>query len=538
MKRRLFLLSIMLFTLSLNAQEYKWATGYYGYQDEQGRGITNSQNGDIYSCGYFTSDVFTAGNQSLNRNSEIRDIYIAKCDANGETLWLDNPGGTEAQEAHFIITDTEDNVYVTGVFQSDFTFGQMQFDAMANTDAFLIKYSNTGAKIWAKRLGSDGNMFARDLAIDADGNIYASGWFQWGDLYIEDTVLINNGGSDFYLAKFSPDGELIWAKSYGGFDNDYVLDVSIDHSGFIYLCGGFESNELVFGDDTLRNHGSTKKATFIVKLDADGTAYWADSHDQGFDQQFDEVRFDQNDNIYLAGHFKNIFAFAGDTVYTDGSQYDLILLKYNSLNQEQWMRHFSSSGGDRPSGMELDEYGNIYYGATFEGGLSIGDTIIPCAGYLDFMISKLDSVGELVWIRSSGGEGADDCRNMALIGPDKIGLTGFFTSPSISLGEFTLNNNGMSDAFIGLMDTDTQIGADEITTIEHINFYPNPFRDQITLNKTVWRIELFDLKGQLLFTAGNTNNIDIKRELPAAIYILRVTNESSAQPNTYKVVKR
>lgn len=84
------------------------------------------------------------------------DMFIAAFDINGEGLWIEKAGGQfeDFNEAHCL--DEEGNIYLTGSYRGiiDFSDGsQINTGGVTNMDAYLIKFSPDGNKIWARTLG-------------------------------------------------------------------------------------------------------------------------------------------------------------------------------------------------------------------------------------------------------------------------------------------------------------------------------------------------------------------------------------------------
>src|SRR5205814_1304186 len=86
--------------------------------------ITVDGTGNVYVAGEYFSAVCLFDNFSQTNAGVFSDIFIAKCDTDGNVLWVKRAGGTSADYATGIATDTAGNVYVTGYFlSSTATFG-------------------------------------------------------------------------------------------------------------------------------------------------------------------------------------------------------------------------------------------------------------------------------------------------------------------------------------------------------------------------------------------------------------------------------
>lgn len=204
------------------------------------------------------------------------DMFLVKYDSTGTILWAKSATGDSSEYSRSVSTDASGNIYVTGNFDSPtLTFGSTTIVNNGSFDMYLVKYDSAGNVIWAKSAGGADIDHGYNTATDAFGNIYVSGGFKSDSMFIDATTLINSGAFNIYLAKYDSAGTLLWAQKAGGSGTDAGHDVATDAIGNIYLTGYFNSPTLVFGSTTLMNAGSYD--IFIVKYDSTGTVMWAKS---------------------------------------------------------------------------------------------------------------------------------------------------------------------------------------------------------------------------------------------------------------------
>jgi hypothetical protein len=88
-----------------------------------------------------------------------------------------------------------------------------------------------------------------------------------------ETLLESNGSSDVFVAKYNPDGTLVWAVSAGGADGDGGDVVALTPDNQVFVTGVFKG-PAVFGagdpNETVLNTDDTFDL-YIVKYNPDGT---------------------------------------------------------------------------------------------------------------------------------------------------------------------------------------------------------------------------------------------------------------------------
>jgi hypothetical protein len=90
--------------------------------------------------------------------------------------------------------------------------------------------------VWAKSFPAT----ASSVAVDKFGSVYIAGSFG-GTLDFDPGpgtyTLSSAGASDMFVAKFSKEGDLLWARRFGGLRGDGAGDVAVDQDGNAYVTG-------------------------------------------------------------------------------------------------------------------------------------------------------------------------------------------------------------------------------------------------------------------------------------------------------------
>ena len=244
-------------------------------------------------------------------------------------LWAKSAGGTDFDFTYSVAVDISRNTYIAGFFSSLSTsFDTTTLTNVGVRDMFLTKFDSVGNVVWAKSAGGTDVDEMRSVAVDANGNIYVTGWFKSSSIVFGATTLTNAGDGDMFLAKYDALGNVVWAKSTGGPNTDIGSSVALDVLGNTYVVGFFSSSTINFGTTTLTNEGDYDM--FLVKYDAAGNVVWAKrAGGSGLDGAL-SFALDKNGNTYVAGYYESPTLTFGSTTITNAGSGDIFLVKYNS----------------------------------------------------------------------------------------------------------------------------------------------------------------------------------------------------------------
>ncbi len=104
------------------------------------------------------------------------------------------------------------------------TYGDIGGPHVGIADAYLAKYDPEGNLLWTEQLGSSAVEICQSVTVDAFGNAWISG-HTYGTL-----GGINAGYYDAYLAKYDTSGNLLWTEQLGTSVDDKSWSVAVDAS--------------------------------------------------------------------------------------------------------------------------------------------------------------------------------------------------------------------------------------------------------------------------------------------------------------------
>ena len=122
----------------------------------RGLGVALDETGNVYVTGYLQNTVnfapTTSGSGiSATSNSGTDDVFVAKLDPAGRFVWLRTIGGVGNDHASQIAVSANGDVYATGSFRGMVDFGSTQLTSVGGDDIFVTKLDTNGNFQWALR---------------------------------------------------------------------------------------------------------------------------------------------------------------------------------------------------------------------------------------------------------------------------------------------------------------------------------------------------------------------------------------------------
>ncbi|GET32989.1 hypothetical protein PbJCM13498_18520 [Prolixibacter bellariivorans] len=222
--------------------------------------------------------------------------------------------------------EASENVYVSSTAVS----GQFPMKQSAgNMDAYTGKIDITdGSLLWSQRIGGTSYDYAYALATDADNNIFISGNVN-GDFTMDSAdgnfYSATADGMDYFAAKYDSAGNLIWQFIMGGSASDGNLgDIAVNQYGEVYSTAYYLSSDLDFNKQTYSTDGF---ASLLIKLSPEGVPDWAvDFNSSVSSARLWTLSLDANGEILAGGHFKGNLAVGTQNYQAPGAIYNGLLL--------------------------------------------------------------------------------------------------------------------------------------------------------------------------------------------------------------------
>jgi hypothetical protein len=467
-KSTVLILMILLAFNTVHGQNFVWAKQIGGNDFEESRSIAVDVSGNVYTTGSFngTADFDPGSGVSNFISAGGQDIYIHKLNVNGNFVWAKRIGGTGLDEGLAVALDASGNAYVTGYFGGTVDFnpgpGVNNLTSAGELDIFILKLDANGNFVWAKRMGGSGSDIGWSIGIDPFGNVYTTGWF-FNTVDFDPGTGVNNhtsaGYGDIFIQKLNGSGSFLWARTTGGTEIDYGKSVRFDSFGNVYMTGEFQETVDFDPGPGVSNLTTSVGVTdvYIRKMDENGNFLWVKQLiGAGYDGAY-SVGVDSFGNVYTTGYFQDVTDFdPGPGVFnlTSSGVGDIFIQKMDSNGNFLWAKGMGSIGMDVGLSLALDVSGNCYTTGyfvdvvDFDPGPAVYN-LTSDSGDRDIFVQKLDTNGNLLWVKQMGGALTDFSQSIAVDAFENTYITGYF---------------------FGTTDFDPGVGVHNLITVDSDNF--------------------------------------------------------------------
>jgi len=330
-------------------------------------------------------------------------------------------------------------------------------------------------------LGSSALDTFSDIALDAQGNIYAIGKSQADDFPLKDPLQqqgFGGGASDAVLLKLSPGGTALLFSTYlGGEGEDEGMRVLLDQHGLARNSQGArvllsQPEIVVLGNThspnfptTLHNPTLGDQDMFVARVDADGqNLVWSRLLGGSSRDDARDAALDAEGQVTLVGMTQSDdFTPGSGPVYlpTQPGPNSGVVAQLTADGATLTFRSYLGlTGGVIATAVALAPDGGIVVGGQTQGDFPIKQPLPGMGEYQggvnDGFVAKLTpGATDLVFSTYLGGDGNDEVRDLALDSEGTIYLTGTTTSSNFPQTD-PKQNVGGQDGFVGKISADGQ----------------------------------------------------------------------------------
>ncbi len=410
-------------------------------------------------------------------------------------------------------------------------------------DVLLIKSDWFGNELWRKTFGGAKPDFPYHMLATSDGNYFLVGYSQ----------SYGGGDYDILLLKVSPNGDLLWQKTYGGNGNDLARDIIATSDGNYMIVGWSKAA------------GQPDNNANLIKIDPAGTEIWNKKFGSSADDFGNCIKTTSDGGYIMVGQTYGLGASGGDAW----------LVKLNSSGDTTWTKRFGGAQNDEgyyltvaPDGgfvflvrdssnagqdidvrmIKTDASGTVLwnkvYGGnqkdtpkmvqnTADGGFIVA-AISRSFGWInpDMWILKCTSTGDTTWTRHYGGAANEHCYVVREMSDGSYIAVGKAASYGPDFDPIFVKMNSQGTLVVGLEESQDLVG---------FKVYPNPVRNELSFtvaNNSTAKFFIQDVSGRYLNVEFTTHSDLITTDvshLNSGIYLLTVVSEGRRQ--TVKIIK-
>jgi hypothetical protein len=330
-----------------------------------------------------------------------------------------------------------------------------------------LAYAQTPNFKWGYGFGGKSTDKINDIAVDSKRNVIGVGVFYstidmdpsinvFPITAVNTTTTGTTSSQDAFVTKFSSNGKLIWAYSFGNNNTDEIVQIKVDKNDNIYILGLFRDSIDIDPSANIEKikFKGTGSNVFFAKYDSDFNLLWGKNLGCLTNPSSNVIPFnldvDNNGNLFIVGTFQYTVDFNPDTLKSNTltaklfsptatvSTTETFIAKYSTNGDFVWAKQIASPiisstvyGGSTIKNLKFDTANNCFYIGGYYYGLydldpsSNSDTIKSNAANgkkNDLFIAKYDTACSYIWSKGIGGEGSELLTSMDIDANGNIGI--------------------------------------------------------------------------------------------------------------------
>jgi uncharacterized delta-60 repeat protein len=450
----------------------RWAKSIPGLGNDSGTAIT-----------ILSDDSFVATGSFYGTTENIVNTFITRYNSNGTRVWIKGTGESGKDSGSGITTLSDDSTVITGGFEGSVIFGPDEpnetiLTSSGDEDIFIARFNPDGTLVWAKSAGGSSGDRGEGITTLSDNSTIITGEFgvpygdtaTFGEGEPNQTILTSAGYRDVFIARYNPEGTLVWAKRAGGsnLETGYgITTISDDSIAIIGYFGTPNGGTTIFGEGEPNETILTSAGSydiFIAKLNPDGSLIWAKhsggpEHDRGF-----EIRTLSDNSTVVTGDFALLDGGTAtfgegepnETILTSKGRSEIFLARYNPDGTLAWAKGAGGPEMDTGNGITTLRNNSLVVTGCFAGTATFGsgepnETVLSASGW-DIFIARYNQDGTLAWVKSAGGTHGDIGSAITTLSDNSLVVTGSFMDSAVfgpgEPNETVLNAYGESTVFI------------------------------------------------------------------------------------------
>ena len=323
----------------------------------------------------------------------------------------------------FDIVDSDDAQIIQNSNGTLSIAGTTNSYGQGGAEQYLFCIDLSGNILWAKTYGGGNNDFAQSLVKSSNGGYAIAGY----------TQSYGAGLADAYVVRIDSSGDTLWTKVVGGTEVERALSICEMNDGSFVIVGKSDG------------FGGLDNDLFVFKLDALGDTLWTKRFGGFSEDEGRLVRPTPDGGVLVVG-------VSGS--FGDGGIY---AVRLTSGGDSLWTKHYGGTCGEGPYAMQT----------TYDGGFIIaGETCSFGASAFNAFLLNIDSLGTVNWMKTYR---FDSNVNNVFYGVQQttdggyiaVGASGSLLNPDLYLVKTDVNGDaGCGDSLVAVLEngTNTEVG--------------------------------------------------------------------------------
>jgi hypothetical protein len=326
------------------------------------------------------------------------------------------------------------------------------------------------AVTFAKTYGGTNNDEASSVQQTSDGGYIVAGY----------TQSFGAGSWDIFLIKTDANGDVQWAKTYGGTSSDFASSVQQTSDGGYIVAG------------TTWSFGVGDYDIFLIKTDANGNVQWAKAYGGTNEDRAFSVQ-QTSDGGYIVAGYTNSFG---------AGSHDIFLIKTDAYGNVEWAKTYGGTDGDYASSVQqTSDGGYIVAGGTYSFG----------AGWVDIFLIKTDANGDI-----------GSCGIVGNASPTVTTPSPTVNTPSPSVSSVSPTVNSVSPAITSPTLTVSDPCPSSISEFcQPVSGLITPYKGGIKVSISgEFEVKVYNVSGGIVKSVKGKD--DVKIELSRGVYFVEV----------------
>jgi hypothetical protein len=324
-------------------------------------------DGNLYVAGNFDKKL-SFGNNQLTSQGEW-DGFVATINKKGKWGWVKAVGGAGFDEITSLAVNQQKDIVIAGRFRETAFAGTHQLQSRGEGDGFVARLNKKGEWRWATALGDAGTAAVTAVALERDGDVYATGYSN--DVTADGLRTPDQRIDQLFALKLDPSGQQQWLTKTKGDSPTYGKAIAVNEAHQVVIAGSM-SGRTAFADLLLSSNGGDD--AIIAQLDDAGHWQWITKLGSRVGETGVALAFNELGNVCVAGTFRDLISIEDQSLNLEshgGS--DAFVVQLTNRGKIVGALAIGGNADDEVRSLCIDASGRHYLSGLFSGDLELGN---------------------------------------------------------------------------------------------------------------------------------------------------------------------